>query len=107
MFFTAGALDYGAATPLGNIPGTSNLVGVQGPNTSASLVSWDGTTLTLPVVFATVGSNRNEFWNGTLTATLAAVPEPSTIALVGILGVGGLGYVGYSRRRAAKLEKCL
>lgn len=101
MQFTTGTLDYGAATPLGNIPGTSNLAGVNGLNTSAGLVSWDGTTLTLPVTFHTVGSNRDEFWTGTLVAV--AVPEPTTVAFLSVLGLGA-GYYGYSRRRAAKRQ---
>ncbi len=78
--FTAGTLDFGAATGLGPQVGSSNLANVAGANTSAALVTWDGTTLTLPVVFQTLGSNRVENWSGTISAT--AVPEPSTISLL-------------------------
>jgi hypothetical protein len=84
--WTAGTLIWGANTSAyGPQGGTSSMVGVTGPDTSASLVSWDGTTLTLPVQFHTTGANRYEDWSGTLVATL--VPEPTTLGLA-LLGLG-------------------
>ena len=85
--WTAGTLIWGANTSAyGPQGGTSSMVGVTGPDTSASLVSWDGTTLTLPVQFHTIGSNRYEDWSGTLVATVV-VPEPTTLGLA-LLGLG-------------------
>ncbi len=101
MQIATGTLDYGILVlPSTPVSGSSNLAGVSGANTSASLVSFDGTTLILPVTFQTTGgSGRVENWNGTLLAV--AIPEPTTIALLGGLGLG-VGYYGYSRRRATK-----
>lgn len=82
--FTGGYLDWGAvispSTPYG---GNSSMIGVTGANTSSSLVSFDGTTLTLPVALHTLGSNRYEDWVGQI---VAVIPEPSsvTLALVGL-----------------------
>jgi len=88
--FDAGWLDYGALLngspfpPVGG--GTSSMVGVGGPNTSSSLVSFDGTTLYLPIQLHTTGDNRNEYWNGTI---VAVIPEPTSLVLTG-LGLFGL-----------------
>ena len=105
MSFTGGsALDYGIFVN-GGTPfqaATSLLNGVAGLDTSVSLVSLVpgsglfGDTLTLPVTFHTVGSNRNEFWTGTI---VAVVPEPTSLAL---LGVGLLGFAGIQMRRARR-----
>jgi hypothetical protein len=85
LTFTGGHLDWGAiispSTPYG---GTSSMIGVSGLDTSSSLVSFDGTTLSLPVQFHTLGSNRYEDWSGTL---VAVIPEPSSIALA-LVGLG-------------------
>jgi hypothetical protein len=83
---TAGHLDWGAIispnTPFGD---TSDLVGVGGANISASMASWDGTTLTLPVHINTgLYSNRYEDYLGTI---VAVIPEPSSIALA-LVGLG-------------------
>jgi hypothetical protein len=96
LAFTGGNLDWGAiispSTPAG---GTSSMVGVSGVDTSSSLVSFDGTTLILPVQLHTLGSNRFEDWTGQI---VAVIPEPSsvTLALVGL----GL-YVARARARRA------
>ncbi len=98
--FTAGALDYTAVslpTYAGLTAGSSALLGVNGPDTSASLVSWDGTTLSLPVTLHTTGSNRFEDWNGTIVATLTQVPEPSSFVL---LGIGLIGFVCARSKRS-------
>jgi hypothetical protein len=85
--WTGGTLLWGANTSAyGPFGGASSMAGIAGLNTSANLVSWDGTTLILPVKFHTVGSNRYEDWDGQLVATVI-VPEPTTAAMV-ILGVG-------------------
>ncbi len=85
LAFTAGHLDWGAIvspnTPFG---GTSSMVGVNGADTSGSLVSFDGTTLVLPVQLHTVGSNRFEDWTGQI---VAVIPEPSFLSLA----LAGLG----------------
>jgi hypothetical protein len=84
--WTAGNLIWGANTSgYGPQGGTSSMIGVTGPDASASPVLWDGTTLTLPVQFHTTGPNRYEDWSGTLVATL--VPEPTTLGLA-LLGLG-------------------
>ncbi len=92
LAFTAGHLDWGAvvapSTPYG---GSSSMVGVNGANTSAGLVSFDGTTLSLPIQLHTTGSNRFEDWAGTL---VAVIPEPSSMALAML----GLGFVAVNRR---------
>lgn len=99
MAFTGGSkLDYAIYVNGNPYQGSSgSLVGVAfGPNTSASLVSlspgtgW-GATLVLPVTLHTTGPNRNEFWTGTI---VAVVPEPSSLALV---GMGLLGLVTLRR----------
>ncbi|MCA9191791.1 MAG: hypothetical protein KDB03_08515 [Planctomycetales bacterium] len=88
MNFSAGALDFGVSALAPS--GTSSLVGINGLNTSASFVTWDGTTLTIPVTFQTTGgSGRIENWNGTI---VAAVPEPSSIGIISILGLVVTGY---------------
>jgi len=85
LAFTAGHLDWGAvispSTPAG---GTSSMVGVNGADTSGSLVSFDGTTLILPVQLHTIGSNRFEDWAGQI---VAVIPEPSLLALA-LVGLG-------------------
>ena len=94
--WSAGTLIWGAAnalvptgpwTPIGG--GAENLAGKSGPDTSAALVTFDGTTLTLPITFRTTGSNRYEDWTGQLVMT---IPEPSTLtlAVLGLLGLAGL-----------------
>jgi len=94
--FTAGQLVFGAATQFaGNLPGASN-INAQGNNTAGGSVVWDGTTLTLPILFVTTGSNgRIENWNGSIVARV--VPEPSSLALVSLLGLTAM----VRRRRSA------
>jgi len=88
---TAGTLDYGIT--LNGTPfqaNSSSLVGKGGTNTTASLASFDGTVLTLPIQIASgVYANREEFYTGTIVARIVAVPEPASLTLVGagLLGV--------------------
>jgi hypothetical protein len=85
--FTGGVLDFGAATPLGDATGTSDII-AQANNTAGGLVTWDGTTLTFPILFVTQGgSGRVENWSGVV---VARVPEPSSLALVSVLGLTAL-----------------
>ncbi|MEQ1826690.1 MAG: PEP-CTERM sorting domain-containing protein [Pirellula sp.] len=98
MNFSAGALDFGIANPAPLSVGTSNLQNVSGPNTSNSLVTFNGTTLTIPVAFRTTGSNRFEDWSGTIVATIVAVPEPSSILLT-FVGLGGITLACILRRK--------
>lgn len=86
--WTAGTLIWGANTSgYGPQGGTSSMVGVTtAGDTSATAVTWDGTTLTLPVQFHTIGSNRYEDWSGVLVATVV-VPEPTSLGLA-LLGLG-------------------
>lgn len=97
LAFTGGRLDWGAMTEnYGPAGDSSDMTGKTGANTTASLVSWDDTTLTLPVAFQTTGANGLvENWTGTLVAT---VPEPSALVL------GALGLVGFlaARNRRAR-----
>jgi len=75
--FTAGQLVWGAISAIGETAvGNSSLANVAGTNTSVSNVTWDGTTLTLPVSVQTIGSNRVENWTGTIVATLVT-PAPT------------------------------
>jgi len=92
LTFTGGQVDWGAETAAGPFGGTSSLVGVSGPDTSQLAVEFDGSTLTLPVMLHTTGSNRTEDWLGTI---VAVVPEPSSLALA----VVGLGLVMAKRFR--------
>lgn len=90
LALTSGQLDWGASTGLGPTGGTSSLIGVSGTNTASSVVTFDGTTLTLPVQLHTTGANRAEDWTGTITAV---VPEP------GSLGLGMLAALAAMARR--------
>ena len=95
--FITGMLDFGAA-PSG-LSGDSNLADESGDNTSASNVSWDGTTLTIPVSFTTTGGNgRTQTWSGNIVAV--AVPEPSSFAMISLVGVVGL-FRNRSRNRCS------
>jgi len=93
---TGGFLDWGATAGTTPFGGTSLVATGPTPsaaNASAGLVSWDGTTLTLPIqIENSLSSNSHETWTGTLVATL--VPEPSTVALT----VVGLGLLAAARR---------
>lgn len=97
--FTGGSkLEYGLTlngSPQLPLSGVSLLAGVNGLDTSASPVAFNGTTLLLPVQLHTTGSNRYEDYYGTIVATL--VPEPSSLAL---FGVGLLSLMGARFRRA-------
>lgn len=96
--FTSNLLDYGA-DPVGLV-GTSNLATKSGSNTSLSNVTWDGTTLTIPVEFKVSGDNRNQTWTGTI---VAAVPEPSSFGLMSLVGMVGL-FRKRSRNRVSLLS---
>lgn len=91
--FTQGGLVAGAATQGGNFNLTSNLAGVSGANSSIGNVTWDGTTLTIPLQFSTTGSNRQENWNGVI---VARIPEPSSAMLMMVATIGGV----LTRRRS-------
>ncbi len=88
--FVANTTVY-TATASGNVIGTI----------TASATGPSG--LTTIAFSGTIGNNNGGFAPGTTftsnTATLTAVPEPTSMALVGI---AGLGYVFYRKRRAAK-----
>lgn len=90
--FTSGQLVWGAISALGETAvGSSGLVNVAGANASASNVTWDGTTLTLPVSVQTTGSNRVENWTGTIVATLVSPPPTLVNARVSHTGYSGQG----------------
>jgi hypothetical protein len=72
-----------------------------GVNGSAGNVTWDGTTLKIPVVLQTQSFNNGllinaETWTGQIVAVVGAIPEPSTLALA------GLGLVAFA---ASKLRR--
>ncbi|HAC93030.1 MAG TPA: hypothetical protein DCF63_20725 [Planctomycetaceae bacterium] len=78
VLFSAAQLVWGAindADPPLTAGGNDNLAGKTGLNTSANNVSWDGTTLSMPVSFQTSGSNRVEIWQGIIVAKVVA-PAP-------------------------------
>ncbi|HAC93031.1 MAG TPA: hypothetical protein DCF63_20730 [Planctomycetaceae bacterium] len=91
--FNAGQILFAASNPAPLAGGTSNVSTANSADTTAGLVTWNGTTLTLPVAFATTGQNRAEQWNGVIVAT---IPEPSSIALLSLVGMIGCVY----RRRS-------
>ncbi|MBX3423471.1 MAG: PEP-CTERM sorting domain-containing protein [Pirellulaceae bacterium] len=89
MKFNSGQIVFGAANPAPITAGTSNVSTANVPNTSAGLATWDGTTLRIPVAFATTGSNRNESWSGLI---VARVPEPSSMVLLSLASLGSCIY---------------
>jgi hypothetical protein len=89
---TSGELVWGAISQLGQTADDEEeLVSVSGSNSSASNVTWDGTTLTLPVSVQTTGSNRVENWTGTIVATLVSPPPTLVNARVSHTGYSGQG----------------
>lgn len=86
-----GELVWGAVTDSGPFDGISNLLNVVGPNNSTSNVTWDGTTLTIPVVAQTNGDNRVEVWTGTIVATLPSNPPTLVNARANHVGYSGAG----------------
>jgi hypothetical protein len=60
--------------------------------------SWDaaGTALRGTYTWALTGENAGGTDAGSVSVTLSQVPEPATLALVGLVAVGGLGV---ARRR--------
>lgn len=92
--FTSATIDFGIA-PLNNV-GSASLAGNTGSNTAAANVTWDGTTLTIPVAFNVTGSNRVQNWTGTIVAV--AVPEPSSSLVLSCM----LGAVSFLRGRSRK-----
>lgn len=101
LIFSAGTLDYGIAPA--SVVGSSDLTNDTGANTSTSVVTWNGTTLTIPVAFQTLGSNRIQNWSGTIVANIVAVPEPSSIALTTLVGAVGIGYASLRLRRKQRV----
>ena len=102
MNFKSFELDFGISAP--SIPFTqsgNDITAKSGLNTSLTQVSWDGTTLRIPIAFQTIGgSGRIENWSGSI---IAAVPEPSSIALMSLVGMVGLSYASIRGRRAKRL----
>jgi hypothetical protein len=95
--FITNSLDYGVS-PSSGFSGSSSLAGDSTNNASASNVSWDGTTLTIPVTFTVIGGNRTQTWSGNIVAV--AVPEPSSFAMISLVGVVGL-FRNRSRNRCS------
>jgi hypothetical protein len=63
--------------------------------------SFIGVSSTIPfdrlIIRETVGSNENEYFGPVFTAAVVSVPEPSTLALLGV-GLLGLGFVGRRKK---------
>ncbi len=72
------------------------------PPTTDAVVTWDGTTLTIPVVnrivFEDDGTMYDVRTQGVIIATV--VPEPSSVALLACGAIGLIGYVVRRKRRA-------
>lgn len=83
--FTSAFLDYGTAPFV--LQGTAILAPTDLANSSISAVTWDGTTLRIPVDFTLNNDNRIQNFTGTIVAT--AVPEPSSFALLSLVGAAG------------------
>jgi hypothetical protein len=72
-----------------------------GVNGSAGNVTWDGTTLTIPVVLNTVSFDNGllinaETWTGQIVAVAGVIPEPSSLALAA-LGFAALAALKHRR----------
>ncbi|MGA8715234.1 MAG: PEP-CTERM sorting domain-containing protein [Roseiarcus sp.] len=90
-----------ASTDLAD-PSSLTSVGFSVPAASVGGVS-DGGPFSLSEIITLSGSSGSSFsFNGSITATVTAVPEPSTWAmlLLGFAGVGCAGYRRAMRRRA-------
>lgn len=106
--FTAAHLDFDAPA-VANYRGTVPLGSWNSPsglNTSGGSVSLsaDGSTLTIPVTFSTTSFYAGPFpydvtetWSGQL---VALIPEPSSVALVGL---GLAAFAGWKIRRGRRL----
>ncbi|MEM9702355.1 MAG: PEP-CTERM sorting domain-containing protein, partial [Planctomycetota bacterium] len=70
--------------------------------TSVGLAGLSGTTLDIRVSWAGTPSGGEPigFDNFTVNGSIAAIPEPGSMALVGLVGLGG-AFGGWRRRKAA------
>lgn len=91
--FIGGTNLYGSS--LGN--GGSSMIGSSGVNSSAGLVSWNGTTLIIPTLLTSSSVNGSSTFQGQIVAVL--VPEPSALVL---LGAGLLGLAGGQFHRSRR-----
>jgi len=108
---TSGEVDYSLSASVSSVSGSATITSGATSNQSTTLgsvtVSGLTTTITIPIsilitgLIDTLGAELNTRLVGTIVAEsiASAVPEPSSLALMGIATLGGIGWARWARRR--------